>query len=535
MFNLFRNSGRKKEDNKPLPVAAPAPVPAGPSESERLAEAIAKLETDKYYLHHVYEFVVSEDVMISNIAADAVARHMKLFDARELIRFEEDFRKCTSMGWSVVWKDIDIADLEDRISDKEQFLWVMRLGTFHPDGYYREKCLRRLESDPASYFFMLLRLRDWVYEIRAAANKACSDISGLGFDDLISCLAALEKVRRSERANVFDMRRLDKKISDRIRELAPAFDRKLIRNYDVLTRRALYRILLDNRQLSKDEVRGLLLSEKYSQNQLLIMTMFIEQYELTLDELDEFLEHKSITVQRKALDHKYSLVGGPWPGLEEKLLSPSNHLRDMVRFILEKHTDIDCRAYYIERLDSADRKICILGIGETGKPEDAELIKPFLDDPRAGIVKNALHALSGLGGGKYKDIYWNFLTDSRPTIVLQAYREITNNRIRYGAEEIFELFDRSSSELLKRKLSYMLIREAYWDRAPYLLMLFSYEDEKIRSIVRRGLIWKVSYSYSAVTDDRANWIRTILDSPEYQITDRTRVNILFNLDHAVKK
>ena len=66
-------------------------------------------------------------------------------------------------------------------------------------------------------------------------------------------------------------------------------------------------------------------------------------------------------------------------------------------------------------------------------------------------------------------------------------------------------------------------------------MLFSYEDEKIRSIVRRGLIWKESYSYSAVTDDRANWIRTILDSPEYQITDRTRENILFNLDHAVKK
>ncbi|MDO4876759.1 MAG: hypothetical protein Q3987_05185, partial [Oscillospiraceae bacterium] len=342
-------------------------------------------------------------------------------------------------------------------------------------------------------------------------------------------------VKRSERADAFFLKDLESRLSERIVLLSPGFEKRYLKGFDVPTRRALYRILLENKRLCKDEVKGILASENNSQCLYYVMSLYIDRYSLTAEELDEFIDHKSFTVQRKAIEQKYDLTGNPWPGLESKLLSPSAPIRELVRYILKKHNNFDCRAFYIEHLDSSDKCVCIAGIGETGKAADTELIMPFLENADSRIVKAALHALANLGGDSLKDVFWKYLQDDRQNVAIQAFREITRLGLRYGAKQIYDLFCKTDSQLLKIKLIYRLSHEAYWDRVPYALMLYYDSDYKIRDTVRIALAWKHTNAYSGTTKENAAFIRKILNNGRYKIDEDLKTRILFNLEHTVIK
>ena len=103
------------------------------------------------------------------------------------------------------------------------------------------------------------------------------------------------------------------------------------------------------------------------------------------------------------------------------------------------------------------------------------------------------------------------------------------------AKQIYELFEKTDSDPVKRKLANRLVREPYWERIPYTLMLYSYGDENIQSLIRPGLYWKHTYAYSGTSKANAAWILEILDDDKYQISDKVKEHIRFNLEHAVKK
>ena len=530
---LFKSKRRNNAVTTPQTQKTNQYVPE--PESVRLARLTEKLKAGEINnLPWIYTFLTSKDPDIVRTAATTLANYVDTMDPKYLVSFDERFRSYTSMEWSIDWGSVDISRMKSVIGNEKTFLWVMRLGTFNPNGYYREKCINRIAKDPGSYIFLLIRLKDWVAEVRAAARKACYDIMSLSFYELVNCLSSLEKVKRSERADAFFLKDLESRLSERIVLLSPGFEKRYLKGFDVPTRRALYRILLENRRLGKDEVKGILTSENNSQC-LYVMSLYIDRYGLTAEELDEFIEHKSFTVQRKAIEQKYDLTGNPWPGLESKLLSPSAPVRELVRYILKKHNNFDSRAFYIEHLDSSDKCVCIAGIGETGKVEDAEFIMPFLEDPDTRIVKAALHALTNLGGDSLKDVFWKYLQDDRQNVAIQAFREITRLGIRYGAKQIYDLFCKTDSQLLKIKLIYRLSHEAYWDRVPYALILYYDSDYKIRDTVRIALAWKHTNAYAGTTEENAAFIRKILNDKRYKIDEDLKTRILFNLEHTVIK
>ena len=526
---------------QPRPQQQPRPQPVRSyinhmTERQMLENLITKLKAGEINnIPWVYTYLTSQDPSIVRYAATTLANYVDTMDPKYLIKFDEQFRSCTSVEWSINWSLVDISQMESIIGDEKTFLWMMRLGTFSPNGYYREKCIKRLHSDSGSYIFILLRLRDWVFEVREAAKEACCDISSLNFHELVNCLSALEKVKRSERVDVFYLRELEARISERIAAIAPGFEKANLKCYDVATRRVLYRILLENKRLAKDEVKVILNSENQAQCLYFIMSLYIEKYDLTAEELDEFMDHKSASVQVRAIEQKYKLIGNSWPGLENKLLSPSAPVRELTRFILKKHGDLDCRKFYMEHLGSSDKKACIAGLGETGLSEDAELLLPFLEDPDASVVKVTLHALAGTGGERSSDVFWKYLQDDRQNVAMQAFREITRLNIRYGAKQIYELFQNTDSELLKIKLIYRLSHEAYWERVPYVLMLLSDGDETIRETAGLALRRNHTSVYSGTTEENARFITEILNDSKYAVDEKIKQQILFNLGHTARK
>ena len=500
---------------------------------ERLARAIAELEAGHdSWLPWVYSFLAYRDTMLVRTAADTVSNYMKKLSTKQVIQWDDRFRSYSTIEYFVNWKTVNVSSIKMKIRDDETFRWVMRLGTFHPNGYFRENCIKELASDPASYPYLLLRLKDWVSEVRMAAVNACSDVSKLGPEDLMSCLSALEKVRRSARISSFDTNEIEKKIAGRIGEFSAVIGKDLISKQSEDTRRSLYRILLENKLISRDEVCGLLNAEKNFQNQRYIIKTYIERYEVPVEELDEFLEHKSTAVQRCAIEKKFAMTEKSWDGLEDKLLSPSFQIRETARYILSKDRNLDCRSYYIEHLNGDEAKYSILGLGETGKPEDAEFLMKYLEDPRALIVRNTLHSLGRLCGQELSELYWKYLTDERASVVKQAYINISGSHIRYGAKRIYELLENTYSESLKKKLLCLLTRESYWDRVPYLLMLYDPKDKDLHYLLDKGL--SSSVVYSGVSEKQAKWICEILDDKKYEIPAKIDSIVRFALSYSRK-
>ena len=67
-----------------------------------------------------------------------------------------------------------MGDLGWLSADDQDSAFVLGLTSFHPDGYLREKALHALAARHSGIEipFILLRLNDWVKEIRTVAREA---------------------------------------------------------------------------------------------------------------------------------------------------------------------------------------------------------------------------------------------------------------------------------------------------------------------------------------------------------------------------
>ncbi len=501
---------------------------------ERLKQAANELRAGKQnYLPVVYQALASDDRGILQFAAHEIAQHMQGLDSVKLIRLDEEFRQYSSMEWTINWQNVDISLWKTELKNREEYLWAIRLGTFHPNGYFREKCIWELANDEASVKFALLRLNDWVDQVRTAAEAACAYISEISIEELVNCLPYLEKVKQGGRRDRDVLSFLEESIARGIIGKLKKVDLQNLRRYEIRARRYLYQMLLERKLLSKDEVEQVLERENNGQCQSLIMAMLLKNYELSIAELDEYLEHKSKVVQRKALEKKYSILGTSWKGLEKKLLSTSAGVRGDVSYILRKHTELDIVAYYAEHLETPYKKISILGIGENGTAKDAGILLRYLEEDAEGIVKSAIHAVSMLLGTEAGDIFWTFLQDEREVVIRAAYREIVANNISFGAKQVYELFMQTKSQFLREKLAYQLLkREHSWERLPYILKLYWYEEEVVRMVIRRAVCGRSEYG--SISKEVAEEICSILGDEKYNIPEELKKSIEFDLRFVVK-
>ena len=61
---------------------------------------------------------------------------------------------------------MDIRQKKDWFRSDRDYFWILALGSFHPNGYYRQACLEEMAGYPGALPFLVLRLNDWVGEVR---------------------------------------------------------------------------------------------------------------------------------------------------------------------------------------------------------------------------------------------------------------------------------------------------------------------------------------------------------------------------------
>ena len=487
-------------------------------------------------LAKLYSRLPSNDENTSAGAARIISAYMSKRTYAQTIRLSDIFRDYTSMEWYADWTEIRPEEFRKHMTEEEYF-WILRLGTFHPNGYYRQRCLRELKKDPGCMGFVILRYNDWAKEVRKEAANTYMALRGQWPEDVIGLLPYYEKAYQGKRRDPEDFCSVEEDFFEKVYSSAIRYGQLRPDTNDVYLRMCFYRLLVRTDRLKKDELKSILRKENNGQCLRILVTEYFKNTDVTMEDIDELLSYRNTFVQRKALERKYEILRGYWDGLENMLLSPSESIRGTVCFILRNNTDFDIRAYYMDHLkdaESSQKAICIWGIGENGLASDWDELVQYLEEDNKNIIKSVLHAIGNLDATGSEEVYWKYLQDERIDVMCQAFREIITHDIRYGAERVYDLFCKTESVLLKRKLVRILLGERCWDRMPYLLMLYSYPDDEIRNPVRRT-IWSKAAVYADVSRQQADLIEKTMNDEQYHIPESLKKSITFDLRHITIK
>lgn len=521
-----------KTNNKPQKEMENREQPS--KERLRLEQAIEQFRLGKRnYISVIYGAMACKDAYCVNLAAETITGYMESLTSNGLVKLDEEFRQYTSMEWNTDWAKVSATEIGNKVRRREDYLNVLRLGTFHPNGFFREKCLRLLTEDAESLPYLLLRLNDWVRPIREQIISPAEEmISKASAEALICSLPFLEKVGRGSRREHSCYQRIQSAVVKRIRERITELDFGKINKFDFGVKRYLYHLILRNNLIGKERADELLFSERNNQCKEMIIRDILGYYNNSIEELDGYLTNKSAVVRRMALEKKYELLKATWEGLEVMLLDASKSIREMVCYILRKHTDMDIAGFYRSYLESEHRDAAILGLGENGLEGDAELLMPFLEAERERTVCNTIKALGSLMGEKGAEVFWKYLSDDRVSVAKRAYLAVRTNGIQFGAARLYEGFLQARESFQRRYFILLLLEvSSTWKRLPYLLQLFQYEDSNLQRKIHFGICDRCYHA--KVTAAEAENIRNIMNRPELQIPDSWKEAIEFDFKYVV--
>ena len=110
---------------QPRPQQQPRPQPVRSyinhmTERQMLENLITKLKAGEINnIPWVYTYLTSQDPSIVRYAATTLANYVDTMDPKYLIKFDEQFRSCTSVEWSINWSLVDISQMESIIGDEK--------------------------------------------------------------------------------------------------------------------------------------------------------------------------------------------------------------------------------------------------------------------------------------------------------------------------------------------------------------------------------------------------------------------------------
>lgn len=286
-------------------------------------------------------------------------------------------------------------------------VWAMY--TMHSSGYRRESAVRRLAlaADPSPWLpYLLLRLNDWVHEVRESAASAVRRLLSPEYVDAWAKILGLITLlsQRTRVTNAWVIAALPAVFAEqRGQELLA----QAILSPDRLTARTAFAIA---RQSSTGQDAGLIWHALKSHD--LVLRKHAAVHAANFSDaseraklLDAMWRDRYMPVRRLAL---YAELKSPahvrGPRLMQSLMDTNGSMRHAARVYLRDDREVaptgfDARLFYLTEINQATVRalsIAIAGLGETGTAEDATLLKTFLSHTQSGVPKAATLALQQL-------------------------------------------------------------------------------------------------------------------------------------------
>lgn len=486
-------------------------------------------------LPFVYGCFAGRDKQLIRAAAAALAAKLKGLSPAQLINFLSRMSHYTSLDWYNDWEKLSLKQLR-RWLNREEYFAVTAAGSAHPNGYYREKCLRELEAYKSTALpYLLLRANDWVGAIRILTiNYAEKILLTCPPEDVLFALPYLYRLERGRRRSETDYTGLIALVNKRLISQPVLLSPERIQTLDRDGRRLCLRIAQQQRLYGSEQWKDLLHREKDPFTRRVAALAILDEpgWESYLTIL---LSHKDSSLRRLALQVIWERLGTAWNGYKHFLCDPRRGVQEWARFAVGQQVNgFDFAAYYRGRLTGEGCAGALTGLGDTGVPEDGALIKPYLQSDCPSLRKAALSALGCLCKDTELETYYHFLLCGG-CCSATAFHLLSGGGMHPGCERLFKDLKCAEDPLVKRRLCVLLGNEAAWERLPYLLWLWDDSDHETAQLARHCLERWWHFSYHKPRPDELLRFRTAFREQRSLLPVELIRRLEFELAYAERK
>ncbi len=390
---------------------------------------------------------------------------------------------------------------------KENLVGVVGVSTFHRIGYVRESALIELAllRGGGELPFLLIRLNDWVPQVRAIAEKAMEERMQTSYlQSFVDNLALVQRVSQRTR-NGLKSQEITGRMTEMLLQEANIhllFDGLKHHDYEV-SRRCLDLLML-SRAGNSTRIIELVVRHKDLKNRLMAFEL---ANTLPADARSavwlQLAKDRAPSVRRLALGalcENSSAESNTF--LQAALLDKGVAVRDFARWKLKDlGIEIDYRQFYIEQLKSDVSPqvlaAAIAGLGEIGQSHDAELIVPFVEHTHNAVKKSAIKSLARLAAHEYQHLFLQLLKNHVASISNAGAAALALTISSVDAGLLWDALVETKSWYVKRSVLRLLNQVNKWDRLTYLMLALSEPDASVQEMALGFVdMWTQEYDTS---------------------------------------
>ncbi len=486
-------------------------------------------------------YVLASDIeTLRNHAANVVDHLVSRIPASQLPAFERRLHESTYKTY--LWHEQGMSAVTGRIWPPR----VWALLTMHASGFVREAAMKKLfliGDYELALPFLLLRLNDWVIQVRTIAAEAVQGLINSKSAHLwIPVLGLLPRLQGRSRADhawlqdrlvrLFTIRKNRRFLliaagspetatvrwAARAMLTLPRSERNmlvwsLVDHPDAVVRLNVARALRDGKPSA---VRDQLFEDLASDSNMLV------RREVLLARLDVPGVNRQVILRAALLDRHASM-------------------RETARYYLRKDggrcgAAFDFRNFYLEKRESAELRTLpqvILGLGECGECEDANIVAPYVEMADVRVAKAAIRACGALDRKNRLLWFVALLTDARPGVARAAARELIAARDAAPVTQLREILRSAPHAHSRRNALRILLRMHPFDAIIDAIRALDGPDAGIIQLgsefINHAHSWRVPYGPSdpqkaAVVDA----LRSLSQPPSDSI--RRRLHALMGIE-----
>lgn len=409
-----------------------------------------------------------------------------------LATLDHHMREWCTHAWYVRhnWQYLQPADIATLAKSKFASTLV-GLASFHQNGYIREAAVRELASQHtgAELPFLLIRLNDWVPQVRELAANAVRDrIEPAYASHFLATISLVLRLR------VWG--RVDKQFLDDICDLLRRPECKDLllsgmTSKDRHIRKLSFQLAAESDSSTRASIIGTLLTARDAFARSWAVRHFLT--EVPPDDLpgiiQPLLTDRYLPIRRDALwqlaTKRPDLAAEP---LQAALLDDDSFMRDIARQFPQIANIPDLRVFYIEAIGRVqDRQLpaAICGLGETGQAGDANQVILFLGSQVTKLRRAAVNALGRLDGSGHLGTLIQCLSDETPGISKEALKALLPMARQISLEQLEERLTSKMAFHVRRNTLTLVVHSGKWRKLPGLLNACADNDARIVGLARK--------------------------------------------------
>ena len=403
---------------------------------------------------------------------------------------------------------------------------LVGLASFHHSGYVREAAVGELalKGTGKELPFLLIRLNDWVSQVRETAARAVrARIEPAYAVHLLANISLMLRLRGRGR--------VEKQFLDDVCSLLKRPECKEVlqggmASGDKAIRRISFQLTAESDPSTRTSIVRVLMTDPDAAVRSWAVRHFLPDVppEELLSVAEPMLNDQYMPVRRDALyavaTKRPDLATEP---LRRALLDSHISMREAARQFLSIAGVADVRCFYTEAVVSGtgtQRFAAICGLGETGNASDVSLLSASLVSPTARIRRAAVYAMGRLDVEGCLAKLTEFLTDTKPSVSKEALKSLLSKARLIPLEELESLLTNNRMFHVRRNALTLILHTDKWRKLPALLNACADADAKIAgsaTVALRG--WFLTYNRSFVEPTRVDFdrIQSVLSKVESKL------------------